>query len=103
MIVGGGKDAAELLSLLSGERTHLDILGVFDDRARDLEGAHPELVRLGTFDELAAFCRGTSVDLLIVAVPAVAEKRLLGNVSRLMALPVDIRISAHSSARCTPT
>jgi hypothetical protein len=60
VIVGGGEDAAELLELLKDEQSHLDILGLFDDRQRmrDSDGAHPDLARLGTFEELAAFCRG---------------------------------------------
>lgn len=99
VIVGGGEDAAELLDLLSDEKSHLDILGLFDDRLRTREAdrLHPDLTRLGTFDELAAFCRESGVELLIVSVPAAAEERLLQIVNQLMTLPVDIRISAHNA------
>ena len=99
VIVGGGEDAAELLELLKDEQSHLDILGLFDDRQRmrDSDGAHPNLARLGTFEELAAFCRESGVELLIVSVPAAAEKRLLEIVNQLMGLPADLRISAHNA------
>ena len=88
-----------MLELLKNEQSHLDILGLFDDRQRmrESDGAHPNLARLATFDELSAFCRESWVELLIVSVPAAAEKRLLEIVSQLMALPVDIRISVHNA------
>ncbi len=99
VIVGGGDDASQLIDLLSDESTHLELLGLFDDRTAHREGDNsvPGLRRLGSFDELAAFCREAGVELLIVSVPAAAEDRLLQIVKRLFALPVDIRISAHNS------
>lgn len=100
VIVGGGKEAQTLVDLLRDEKTHLDILGVFDDRIQTrTEAGEPEcdLHRLGTFDALEAFCRETGVELLIVSVPAAAEERLLQIIKQLMTLPVDIRISAHTS------
>lgn len=100
VIVGGGEDANTLVDLLSAESAHLDILGVFDDRVQARDGSHEAdvgLHRLGTFDELAEFCRESAVELLIVSVPAAAEERLLQIVKQLLQLPVDIRISAHTS------
>lgn len=100
VIVGGGEDANTLVDLLSDESAHLDILGVFDDRTQTRDGSHETdvgLRRLGTFDELAEFCRESAVELLIVSVPAAAEERLLQIVKQLLQLPVDIRISAHTS------
>ncbi len=100
VIVGGGEDANTLVDLLSEESTHLEILGVFDDRVQTRDGSHETdvgLRRLGTFDELSEFCRESSVELLIVNVPAAAEERLLQIVKHLLLLPVDIRISAHTS------
>lgn len=100
VIVGGGEDANTLVDLLREESTHLEILGMFDDRTQSRDGTHEAdvgLRRLGTFDELAAFCRESGVELLIVSVPAAAEDRLLQIVKQLLQLPVDIRISAHAS------
>ncbi len=100
VIVGGGEDANTLVDLLGAESAHLEILGMFDDRVQTRDGTHEADVgmrRLGTFDELATFCRETGVELLIVSVPAAAEQRLLQIVKQLLQLPVDIRISAHTS------
>ncbi|MFY0614039.1 MAG: undecaprenyl-phosphate glucose phosphotransferase [Hyphomicrobiaceae bacterium] len=100
IIVGGGEDANTLVDLLRAESTHLEILGMFDDRTHARDGTHEAdvgLRRLGTFDELSTFCREAGVELLIVSVPAAAEARLLQIVKQLLQLPVDIRISAHTS------
>jgi hypothetical protein len=73
---------------------------MFDDRTHTRDGTTEDdtsLRRLGTFQELEAFCRDQAVELLIVSVPAAAEERLLQIVKQLLTLPVDIRISAHTS------
>src|SRR5512145_2103284 len=43
------------------------------------------------------FARRSRLDLLIVALPVTAEKRLLQLLKKLWVLPVDIRLSAHSN------
>ncbi len=98
VIVGGGLGAAELIARLDGpENTSIQILGLFDDRdaARvpdRVAGYH----KLGRFDELVDFCRAQRVDLLIVALPASAEERILMLLKQLLVLPIDVRIAALS-------
>ena len=99
VIVGGGTEAETLIRTLESEQLHhIEILGVFDDRqderSADTFCGYP---KLGTFAQLSAFCRNAGTDLLIVTVPFAAEQRLLQIMSRLFAIPVDIRISAQSS------
>ena len=99
VIVGGGPDAEQLIGTLeAGNRKALSVLGVFDDRGdeRSAESVagYP---KLGTIDQLPAFNRTAGVDLVIVAVPMVAEERLMQILKMIFALPVDIRISALSS------
>ena len=99
VIVGGGPEAEKLIGTLEREQVNqIEILGVFDDRqderSQDTFCGFP---KLGTFAQLAAFCRNAGVDLLIVTVPTVAEERLLQIMAQLFAIPVDIRISAQSS------
>lgn len=97
VVVGGGKDSGDLIDALAGD-VNLAILGIFDDRqGARVASVHAHLPRLGTFEELAAFCRNESVDLAIVTVPARAEERLLHILQRLFSLQVDIRISALTS------
>jgi Undecaprenyl-phosphate glucose phosphotransferase len=99
VIVGGGSDAEHLIGTLeAGNLRELTVLGVFDDRAdeRSAESVagYP---KLGSIDQLPAFSRSAGVDLVIVAVPMVAEQRLMQILRKIFALPVDIRISALNS------
>lgn len=99
VIVGGGRACEDLLARFAktGERA-IEILGIFDDRGEDRS---PDQVgryrKIGTFDELERYCRDHYVDLLIVALPASAEERILHLMRQLWVLPIDVRIAAHSA------
>ncbi|MEP1293694.1 MAG: exopolysaccharide biosynthesis polyprenyl glycosylphosphotransferase, partial [Nitratireductor sp.] len=75
------------------------ICGIFDDRD---DKRSPPIVagypKLGTVSELLEFARIARIDMLIVSLPISAEARVLSMLKRLWVLPVDIRLSAHSSA-----
>jgi Undecaprenyl-phosphate glucose phosphotransferase len=98
-IVGGGEPADRALELLEqGPQDSVEIVGLFDDRF-DIRspvslGQHR---KLGTIAELRDYARSSRIDLIIVAIPMSAEKRLLHILKQLWELPVDIRISAASS------
>lgn len=99
VIVGGGKDAEELIDKIRGSASNdILLLGLFDDRFDDRS---PELVRgypkLGKVADLIKFARRTAVDLVIVSMPLSAERRVLDMLTQLWVLPVDIRLSAHMS------
>ena len=96
VIVGSGKQADELVKALgkSGQG-QVDVLGYFDDRNRQRSGdGETDLTKLGTFDQLAAYCQDEDIDLVLVAIPLRAEGRLLEILKELFAIRVDIRISA---------
>ncbi|HHK74459.1 MAG TPA: undecaprenyl-phosphate glucose phosphotransferase [Rhizobiales bacterium] len=99
VIVGGGPRAEKLIDALEkSQDTGIEIVGVFDDRD---DGRSPGEVgryhKLGNIDELVEFVRETRIDLLIVTLPLSAETRLLQMLKKLWILPVDIRLSAHST------
>jgi len=99
VIVGGGPEGEALIKELERDSgKQLLILGVFDDRgaerSSDSIGGY---AKLGTFDQLSAFCRDAGVDLLIVTVPMTAEQRLLQILRQLFTLTIDVRISALNS------
>ncbi|KAF0232242.1 MAG: putative glycosyl [Beijerinckiaceae bacterium] len=99
VIVGGGKACEDLiLRLAKSNDKAIRILGVFDDRGNERS---PEAIgvfrKIGTFDELEAYCREQYVDLLIIALPATAEERILHLMRKLWELPIDVRIAAHTS------
>lgn len=99
VIVGGGQTAADLVISLENQRDNdIRICGIFDDRKDDRS---PEIVagypKLGTVDELIEFSRITRLDMLVVALPLTAEKRVLQMLRKLWVLPLDIRLSAHTN------
>ena len=99
VIVGGGKAAEALIrSLEQQPYNDIRICGIFDDRS---DKRSPSLVagypKLGTVSQLIEFARIARIDMLIVSLPLTAEKRVLSLLKKLWVLPVDIRLSAHSS------
>ena len=99
VIVGGGKDAADLIEAIRGSADNdINLFGLFDDRVDDRS---PEMVagcpKLGKVADLIEFARQTRVDLVIVSMQLSAEKRVLEMLKQLWVLPVDIRLSAHMS------
>ena len=94
VIVGGGKDANDLIRELRADpANHMQILGVFDDRQDERVGmSKTGIAQLGTFEKLAGFCSDMGVDLLIVTVPVRAEERLMQILEKLFTLQADIRV-----------
>ncbi len=100
VIVGGGKAAEQLIrSVEKQPYNDIRICGIFDDRD---DRRSPPIVagypKLGTVSELIQFARIARIDMLIVSLPITAETRVLQLLKKLWVLPVDIRLSAHSSA-----
>lgn len=99
IIVGGGKDAEELIvNLERQEHNDIRICGIFDDRTDDRS---PDMIagypKLGTVPELVEFARAARLDMLIVSLPLTAGGRVRQMLKQLWVLPVDIRLSAHSN------
>lgn len=98
VIVGGGDPAKQLVRALEQQADNdIRICGIFDDRG---SARSPAVVagypKLGTFAELVEFARLARVDMLIIALPATAEARILQLLRKLWVLPVDIRLAAHT-------
>ncbi len=99
VIVGGGKSAERLIRALEQQADNeIRICGIFDDRDNDRS---PPIVagypKLGNIEELVEFSRRARISMLIVSLPFSAESRVLAMLKKLWILPVDIRLSAHSS------
>jgi len=99
VIVGGGQAAETLIRALEQQPYNdIRICGIFDDRD---DRRSPPIVagypKLGNISELIEFARIAHIDMLIVSLPISAEKRVLSLLKKLWVLPVDIRLSAHSS------
>ncbi len=97
-IVGGGEPAERLLKALqSNPDSDIRVIGVFDDRwderSPDVVAGHP---KLGSVDDLVEYSRHARLDLVIFALPVVAESRILEMLKKLAVLPMDIRLAAHT-------
>jgi Undecaprenyl-phosphate glucose phosphotransferase len=99
-IYGAGQPCEGLLNALeTGSDNDIEICGVFDDRG-DHRG-HDSIAgcpKLGDLEALIRYCRSMHIDLLIVALPLSAERRLLEIIKKLWVLPVDIRLAAQTSS-----
>ncbi len=98
-IVGGGEAAEKAINTLeASDDLDIDIIGLFDDRKDSRSPDHIRRYRkLGNISYLHDYARKNRVDLIIVAIPLSAEKRLLEMLKQLWELPVDIRISGQAS------
>ncbi|PYE35737.1 Undecaprenyl-phosphate glucose phosphotransferase [Rhizobium sp. PP-F2F-G38] len=99
VIVGGGQPAKDLIRVLEQQTDNdIRICGIFDDRD---ERRSPNIIagypKLGTFAELIDFARLARIDMLIIALPLSAERRILDLLKKLWILPVDIRLAAHAA------
>jgi Undecaprenyl-phosphate glucose phosphotransferase len=99
VVYGTGPACESLLAALDSDpHSDIRICGVFDDRGIDRAsrtiGGH---ANLGNLEALMAFCRRTSVDMLIVALPVSAETRVLQLIKKLWVLPIDIRLAGQAS------
>ena len=85
VVYGAGQSCEGLLSALeSGPDSDIKICGVFDDRSDDRSGqgvaGYP---KLGDLAALLRYCRSMHIDLLIVALPLSAERRVLDIIKQL--------------------
>ncbi|MEM8812086.1 MAG: undecaprenyl-phosphate glucose phosphotransferase [Pseudomonadota bacterium] len=98
VIVGGGKNAEDLITTLENQPGNdIRICGIFDDRSDDRSPASiAGYPKLGTVGQLVNFAREAHLDLLIVSLPITAESRVLDTLRKLWVLPLDIRLSAHT-------
>jgi Undecaprenyl-phosphate glucose phosphotransferase len=99
VVYGGGAISERVLRDLAADpASDVRICGVFDDRGdarmtRSVAG-YPHL---GNSSDLVQFGREKNIDLLIVALPMMAEGRLKCLLAKLGVLPVDIRLAGRAS------
>ncbi len=98
VIIGGGQAAADLIDAINASSdVDVSIVGLFDDRSDERSPFEVAGYRkLGTIHDLIQFARWKRVDLLILALPLSAERRVAELTKRLWILPVDIRLSAYT-------
>ena len=97
-VYGNGGPCQALIDALETDRDHnVHLCGIFGEPDHGRRSPIARYRKLGGAQELIAFARQASIDLVIVAMPISAEERLLQLLDQLSALPVDIRVAANAS------
>lgn len=93
-VVGAGEQGRRLIQYLHRPGRGYRVVGVFDDRkaAHQLGEVAGVPIR-GTVDDLLAFSVSQPLDQIVVALPWTGERRIADIMTRLSALPVDIRLA----------
>src|SRR5262249_47229072 len=78
--------------LMQAERYGARVVGIFDDRKDRVPARIVDMAVQGRSEDLIAFVRRNRVDMVVVALPLSAEKRMLEIVHKLQQLPIDIRV-----------
>ncbi len=99
VVYGSGDVANGLLKQLESDLTSdVCISGIFDaredDRAPEIIMGYP---KLGSLDDLVTFARNTRIDVVLMAMPIQAEKRIAEVANTLSQLPVDIKLPAQAT------
>ncbi|WP_241525587.1 exopolysaccharide biosynthesis polyprenyl glycosylphosphotransferase [Pseudophaeobacter leonis] len=98
MIAGGGQEADRLIRSLGARQVNdIRLYGIFDDRE---DARSPKQIlgcpKIGGYDDLVAFVRASEIDLVIIALPCAAEKRIKWLLDEFRILPVEVRLSSYS-------
>lgn len=98
VIAGGGDEAVDVLRRLE-QRPENDVrvCAFFDDRGRDrVPDLMFEVPKIGSFDDLVAFCQIAEIDLIILTFPLSARNRISELLDKLKVLPVAVHLSQAS-------
>jgi polysaccharide biosynthesis protein PslA len=93
-IFGTGELAERLLERLRASCSDsIELVGVFDDRARRRINPGQRSLALGTAEDLIALSRHRDIDRVLVALPHAAEHRVGAILKKLRQMPVEISLA----------
>jgi Undecaprenyl-phosphate glucose phosphotransferase len=99
VIFGGGGEGQQLVTKLRQSPDKSIVLrGVFDDRKSRTPRTFNGVDVLGTSDDLLRFARKVRVDVVIIALPLDAERRLQMLFQKLKGVALDLRLSVEPIA-----
>jgi len=98
-IYGGGPISEKMIADLERDTdSDIRITGIFDDRGDDrVERVIAGYPRIGGLKQLVAFARNSRLDMVIVALPITAEKRVIEVTRALAVLPAEVKVPAGAS------
>ena len=92
VLLGGGALGTSFVQRIKGNQHGFRVLGFFDDRRERVPTAIDGVPRLGGTRDLFTFISDYHVDTVVIALPMVADKRLIEIIQALRRFPVDLRI-----------
>lgn len=92
VLLGGGALGMSFVQRLKGNHQGFRVLGFFDDRRERVPTTIDGVPRLGGTRDLFTFISDYHVDTVVIALPMVADKRLIEIIQALRRFPVDLRI-----------
>lgn len=99
VIVGAGNEGQQLVAKLRQSPDKSIVLrGVFDDRKSRISRTLNGVNILGTSDDLLRFARKVRVDVVLIALPLDAERRLQMLFHKLKGVALDVRLSVEPIA-----
>lgn len=91
-IIGGDEQGSRMIeSLTTNDEPWMDVLAIYDDRIKRLEGLSEHPIA-GTVEDLITHVRSNRIDEILVALPWKAENRTLEILKQLQELPVRVRL-----------
>ncbi len=98
-VVGTGPVLDKVLQQLETDPDgDIRIVGIFDDRQDERAAdAVNGYINRGTLKDLINSARSTRIDLIILALPLSAEKRLASTIKKLSVLPADIKVPSSAT------
>jgi len=103
-VVGAGEQGHRIVRFLKEHPdAGLELVGVFDDRTSRVPKTVEGVPLKGTVDDLLATVRSQRIDSIVVALPWLAEDRLLEILYRLKTIPVDVHLCPEGIAYRFPS
>ena len=90
-VIGANKIAAETITAIEADDEHeMTMVGVFDDRIQARSKDRSSLRRRGTVKDLFELMRRERIDVIIIALPWSAERRILEILQQLRNVPAEV-------------
>lgn len=93
VVVGGGDQGRKMIEHLLTGGPYVNVVGYVDDRSDRVPETLAGVPRIGSTQDLLAIARTRNIDVILIAFPWTAERRILEVVKVLWELPVEIRLS----------
>lgn len=93
VVVGGGDQGRKMIEHLLGGGPYVNVVGFVDDRTDRVPAELAGVPRIGSTRDLLTIARSQNIDVILIAFPWTAERRILEMVKVLWELPVEIRLS----------